>query len=138
MDVDPTLNTTIMVKTLIGGREADRFAVQRVLEEKPHNIDLEEFCRQLLAELKNSLPDVDDEEAPNILARSSKAYTRSWIISSLGRISNDCPQAVEVVKRHLDPACEPDHSIRGWALASLIVAGAADVVDLARPMLERE
>lgn len=138
MNLDPTLASNRIVQTLINGQEADRYEAKRIVKEEPETLDLEELRRQLLNQLKNFAPDVDEEEEPNILARSTDAYTRSWLVTVLGLICEDDPKAKKVVRRHLDPDYEPDNSIRGWTLASLIEAGASDIVTLARQMLKSE
>jgi len=133
MKFDPTLRAARLVHNLITGREAERFAAQQTIETRPQEIDVPELRRRLLAALREFPPGKEEvEEDQNI------ALTRSWLLSALGRISNDDPEAAAVVRKHLDPAHEPKRYVRGWTLASLVAANASDLVELARQTVQRE
>jgi len=57
---------------------------------------------------------------------------------TLGRISNNDPDAKKAIKDHLDPRNEPDEYVRFWALEGLVAGKASDLEELATKIIEQE
>lgn len=117
--------------SIISGQQAEKTKAQAALSDP--SIDHHRLRVLILDALSREFyprenPE-DDEEV---------RLTRMWLLSTLGRVSNDDPEAKKVVRNHLDPLYEPFEYVRFWALEGLVAAKASDLEDLAKKIIEQE
>lgn len=98
-----------------GGRA--RLAAQQLLDGTRDRVDLPRLRLLILDALSGEFspdPQVPPDED------LGTAWARCWLLSTLGRICDDDPKALAAVTRHLDPAHEPFHWARYWALEGMV------------------
>ncbi len=117
--------------SLINGQQSEKTKAQASLSDP--NVDQSRLRILILDALSRRFyPREDPNEDKEAI------WNRMWLLSTLGRISNDDPEAQKVVRNHLYPEEEPDLWARFWALEGLVAAKASDLEDLARKISERE
>lgn len=65
-------------------------------------------------------------------------WTRSWLLSSLGRIGGADTETEQILRKHLDSGYERDEWVRYWVLEGLFVAGVSYLEELAQEIKEND
>ncbi len=134
MDSDSILAASRIFDSLVKGQEADRAAALAALNDPAQAIDRPRLRVLILDALSREFyPGREDLEKDETLV-----WTRSWLLSALGRVSDDDTKAARVVRDHLNPEHEPQPWVRYWTLESLVTAGVSDLEKLAQSIVERE
>lgn len=133
MNSDYSTATFKIFDSIVKGRQVERENAQSAISDSKINRRL---LRILILDAlsKKFYPRVGVDQKKDEEVR----WDRSWLLSTLGRISDDDTAAKKVVREHLDPANEPSHWVRFWALESLVAAKASDIQDLARDIKKSE
>ena len=121
-------STSKIFNSLVNGRESERAAAQAALSDSGQAIDHHRLRIMILDALSQEFYPGRE----NIEKDSALVWTRSWLLSTLGRISDDDAMAAKIVRNHLDPGFEPNHWVRYYTLEGLKEAGASDLEELAR------
>lgn len=129
MNLDSGDFTESIFKTIVKGRQAERHKAQTTLVDS--RIDRCRLRILILDALSQDFYPRADEERDTY-------WPRMWLLSTLGRISDDDPEANRVVRDHLNPKNEPNAKVRFWSLEGLLVAKASDFGELARDIVEKE
>jgi hypothetical protein len=135
MFFNASLTESRILDSLIKGSSADRSAVLRSVGDPTHPSIDRPRLRMLLAEALSlefspRQGDSGDNQAFN--------DTRSWLLCALARLGDDDTEVATLVRRHLDPAQEPDAWVRFWTLEGLVSAEVSDLEELAHQILNRE
>lgn len=131
MNFDPGAATYKIFTSIVKGRQAERANAQSAISDS--KIDRRLLRILILDALSNKFYPREDQKKDDEVRRD-----RGWLLSTLGRISDDDPVAKKVVRNHLDPANEPSRWVRFWALESLVAAKALDIQDFAGDTIKRE
>lgn len=134
MDSKSMLAASRVFNLLVYGGEADRQAAQAALNDPGQTIDRPHLRLLILNALSREFyPGKENEEQnPEVV------WIRSWLLGTLGRISDDDPETGKVIKKHLDLAYEPDRWVRYWTLEGLVAARVSNLEPLAQDILKRE
>ena len=131
--LDPAEAAAKLFRRLAGGREAERNYADRVLGRA--SAEVRAGVRDRILEF------LEREHKPGgeLLRRTREAAsTYTWMLYALARLSADNGPAMQVVRRNLDPAVQPDPWVRYWALAGLARSGRHDLKAIAEECVSRE
>ena len=119
-----------VVKALTSGRFAEKLEAQRLLSDAQADIDLNVTRNKLLHLLSDEFSPVREQLDEN----QDLSGVRCWLLSALGRLPAQNGEPEATLKRHLDPAYEPDDWARYWTLEALIRRKPADLATLCEPV----
>lgn len=121
-----------ILKSIINGRESERNAASASLSDPKLNVN-REYLRQLIQkELREKYyPGREDWEQDD-----SVRWTRSWLVNTLGKISDGDAEASALVRQYLDPGFEKPFWTRFWAFESLLSTEVQDLPELARRVVK--
>lgn len=125
-----------IVETLERGRSSDKeVAVERLKDQDAP--ELRQMLRRLLIDKLAGYQSGPEQGQPESPERSA---IRGWLLSALGSVVDSDPEARERVRKHLDPAFEPDGWARYWALVGLVNSKLekSDLQDVAQEVLRLE
>ncbi len=122
------------LQVLIQGRVVEREAAQNRLLTQDTTVDRDHLRKLILEALEGPFDVSKATQDPSY----GKARARCWLLSTLGRIAGDDQRALDYVRRHTAGANEPNMWAGYWALESLVVAQAPDLVALARDLWSHE
>lgn len=105
-----------IVETLERGRSSDKEAAVERLKDQDAP-ELRQMLRRLLIDKLDFYQSGLEQGQPESPERSA---IRGWLLSALGSVVDSDPDARERVRKHLDPAFEPDGWARYWTLVGLV------------------
>ncbi len=113
---DPSEQAVVIFRYLVSSRFTDKYAAIDRLSDPRQTIDCALLRKLILDALKTdySTAKQEAEDDPSI------GDTRSWLLSSLGRISANDDQATKAIENYVDPQIEPNAWVRYWALEGFI------------------
>jgi HEAT repeat protein len=123
---------TTIYKLLTNSRPTDKYKAVQLLGDASTKIDRGVLRSLLLDALKNKYNWEKDENNDD----PSIAFTRSWIINALGRLSSDDETVTEAILHHVNAKTEPDPWARYWALEGLIVGENKKTPEIAKRVAE--
>jgi HEAT repeat protein len=127
-------NALKIFNLLVHGRESERATINAALKDPSKPLNRRHLRYLIQSALHDEFyPGREVEEQDKTIA-----WTRSWLVNMLGKISDDDAQAAATVRRHLDPKYETFHWVRYWALESLISTDAPDLVAIAQGLRNDE
>ena len=122
--MDDDNNALKIFNMLAYGRESERAVASAALKESSEPINRAHLRFLIQNSLRDDFyPGREEEERDK-----SIAWTRSWLVNSLGIISDDDAQAAATVRQHLDAKFETFYWVRYWTLESLIIINAPDLL----------
>lgn len=127
--------TSVVFDALVNGRGTAKAAAIKAIEDGSSGIDRERL--KILvndALLKEYVPPPPNDPEEDMITSD----TRCWLLSALGRLCGDDPEAGATVRRHLGAAYEPYYWARFWAFEGLIASNPPDLQALARGIEKRE
>src|SRR3989442_5382136 len=130
MPVAGELGVDRLYGAIVRGQEAERTRAQEQLPASP--TERQDLRVRLLGALNREyLPQAPFEED------KSTEWTRSWILSTLGRICDDDRPTAKLLRNHLQTNTEKSDFVRFWTLEGLVAGKASDLQELAT-QIERE
>src|SRR6266478_3898154 len=132
MDVDAIAETTKLHQVLLKGRVLERVGVQRRIVAGDPLIDRPYLRRLVLDGLRKEFG-LSASRDP----KSAKAWTRCWLLSSLGRLSDGDRDAIGYLKEQLEHDAETNRWARYWALEGLVVGRVAEMDPIAKAIVVR-
>jgi hypothetical protein len=134
MDSISSQETSRIFSTLIAGRSIDRYAALESLSKPERQIDRGLLRAQIIYALSHEFAHKRTEKQD----RDPRAMTRRFLLKALARVSDDDQVACEIVRKHLDPAYEPNRWVRHDALAGLVAVNAPDLIELAQEIRRKD
>jgi HEAT repeat protein len=119
MAEQPTWDSPAVFRALSSGRPTAKQQAITAIDVNRKSLDLAQLRRSLLNSIRGEFraprPDATEEDG-------RIADTRCWLLSALGRVAADDPEADREVRNHLARSNEPHYWARFWALEGLIYA----------------
>lgn len=115
-------------RALIGERAGDKYKARDLATAPGSGVDRSVLRTLLIKAISGDYAaGKEDEQADETIA-----FTRSWLVGVLARISAGDDAATALAAAHVETAAEPYHWARYWALEGLIFAGSPVTEDAAR------
>lgn len=116
---------------MVDGTEAERGRAKKLLEEP--DLDREILRIKIIRELESKLYDTKNKKAEHPIA-----WTKAWLLSTLGRVAEDDPNANKVLADHVDATIETHRWIRYWTLEGLYVSKSKNLKKLVTTIINRD
>jgi HEAT repeat protein len=117
---------------MLKGRVLERVGVQRRIVAGDLLIDRPYLRRLVLDGLRNEFG-LSASRDP----KSAKAWTRCWLLSSLGRLSDGDRDAIGYLKEQLEHDAETNRWARYWGLEGLVTGKVAETDQIAKAIVVR-